>query len=111
MPKNAQGSWVGTQTQPIFPTYQTAGMLQPPPQSQPAPTTPPAVPPVTAPTDFMPPPINLGAGNYAPPLETTPGQGMIVPQVDSIGTEDQAHTRLVNAVLGATRGRNLAAKV
>ena len=99
MPKNAQGSWVGTQAQPVFQTYPTAGMLQPAaapvqpvvPQTQPVPE----VPPTTLPPDLLGQIGGLFTGNTEHPLP-------IVPTPEPISTDDP-RTRLVNAVLGMTR--------
>lgn len=48
MPKNAQGSWVGTTAQPVFPTYRTAGQLAPTTTPTPLPSA--SVPTPTPPT-------------------------------------------------------------
>jgi hypothetical protein len=99
MPKNAQGSWVGTQAQPVFQTYQTAGMLQP----AAPPTQPVAPPPPTAPAPVvgaqLPPDligqIGLLTGNTSHPMPFQP------PQTEAM---TDPRERLVNAVLGATGG-------
>jgi hypothetical protein len=81
MAKNAQGSWVGTQTQPTFQSYQTAGAAP----GAPAPTSTPTTPGQTNTTQQ---PINFNTGSQ--PLY---GNG---------GTVDTGRDQLVNAVMNAT---------
>lgn len=109
MAKNAQNTWVGTQVQPAFRTYQTAGQMQaggggspPPPTTAPPPATPPPV--ITPPPVFTPPPVvtptppsgGIGGPVYDIPVGNVPGNGEgYTPVPDS-------RASLVNAIIAAT---------
>lgn len=90
MPK-VNGSYFGTQTQPIFPTYQTAGMLQPTPSPAAAPTPPadtPAPigvqPPQETPTTGQPPIFDIGPigpGGLALQPQTNPGRAALADSI------------------------------
>lgn len=91
MPK-VSGSYQGVTMQPQFPTYQTAGMLAPAPQTPTTPITqPPAPPPVTPPV-ITPTTTPTTGGPTTPPVITQPP----VPPVEAV---PQERVRLVNAMM------------
>ena len=106
MPKNAQGTWVGTTQQPTFRTYQTAGMLQPsgsPSTPPPPPVVTPPPPIITPPPVFTPPPViqpPTDIFHTQPPVSNAPP--VSVPVVPQAGDEGRA--RLAEAIMGVTYG-------
>lgn len=103
--KNDKKSWVGIQSQPVYPTYQTAGMLRP----TPPPSTggvggpgggvtppPPSAPPIVTLPDG---PINIGPGQ--------PGQWQL-PEVSQplppTQVTETPQDRLVAAIMGQAFG-------
>ena len=97
--KNDKGSWVGVQAQPVYQTYQTAGMLTPaaPP---PPPTT--QAPPIASPVPPVPP---------QGPIETVPGfpgTGGVFPEMGQplppVSASETPQDRLAAAIMGATFG-------
>lgn len=93
MPK-VQGSYQGITMQPQFPTYQTAGMLQPAPQAPVNPSTPPPAPPPQVASN---PPTPTPTPPVVPPV-TNP-QTPIIPPVTSTSEVPLERQRLVDAVL------------
>jgi hypothetical protein len=94
MPK-VQGSYQGFTSQPQFPTYQTAGMLQPSPQVPANPSTPspqnPSIPPITYP------PVSSNP--------STPYDNPTVPQIPP--TITPGREQLVEAVMGLPSGKRV----
>lgn len=111
MPKNAQGSWVGTTARPTFKTYQTAGQLQPAAPPAAAPSTPPPAPIVPPGPVQLPPGFDFGGGvaQLPPEFDFGGGAGQFQPVPYEFAQpaaviDDDPRARLAQALLGSGKG-------